>query len=216
MQQLTPDLLLRAYACGVFPMAERHDSQDLYWLDPKKRGIIPLKDFHIPKRLARTIRQDVFEVRVDSAFEEVIDACAHLEGERSETWINATIRDLYIRLAQMGHGHSVECWQDGELVGGLYGVRLAGAFFGESMFHRTANASKVALVHLIARLRIGGFNLLDTQFVTKHLSQFGAIEIPRDDYQDLLTEALRTAGDFYKFPEAASGEDVLQAITQTS
>ncbi|MGD8326788.1 MAG: leucyl/phenylalanyl-tRNA--protein transferase [Sphingomonadales bacterium] len=216
MQQLTTDLLLRAYACGVFPMAESHDSEALYWLDPEERGVLPLNDFHIPRRLQRTVRQDIFEVRINTAFEQVMAACADIKGARRETWINDTIKSLYTRLYHMGHAHSVECWQGPKLVGGLYGVQLGAAFFGESMFHRITDASKVALVHLVARLKWGGFTLLDTQFVTDHLSQFGAREIPKNDYHTLLAEALKHPADFHKLPSPSSGSDVLQAITQTS
>lgn len=216
MQQLTTDLLLRAYACGVFPMAESHDSDALYWLDPEERGILPLDDFHIPRRLQRFIRTDPFEIRINTAFKDVMTSCAGLNQERPETWINDTIKSLYSRLFEMGHAHSVECWQDDELVGGLYGVQLGAAFFGESMFHKADNASKVALAHLVARLKAGGFHLLDTQFVTDHLKQFGAIEIPKDDYQLLLSNALKHPADFHKFPTSSSGAETLQSITQTS
>lgn len=216
MQQLTTDLLLRAYACGVFPMAESHDSDALYWLDPEERGILPLDDFHIPKRLQRFIRQNPFEIKINTAFEEVMRACAGLNDQRPETWINDTIKSLYTRLFEMGHAHSVECWLEDQLVGGLYGVQLGSAFFGESMFHRQDNASKVALAHLVARLKAGGFQLLDTQFVTDHLKQFGAIEIPKEEYQDLLSSALKQPANFHKFPPSSTGSDILHAITQTS
>jgi len=216
MQQLTTDLLLRAYACGVFPMAESHDSDALYWLDPEERGILPLDDFHIPKRLQRFIRQNPFEIRINTAFEDVMSACAGLNEQRPETWINGTIRSLYTRLFEMGHAHSVECWLEDRLIGGLYGVQLGATFFGESMFHKKNNASKVALAHLVARLKTGEFQLLDTQFVTDHLKQFGAVEIPKEDYQDLLSNALKQPADFHRFPLSSTGSDVLQAITQTS
>ncbi|MFZ5609861.1 MAG: leucyl/phenylalanyl-tRNA--protein transferase [Pseudomonadota bacterium] len=216
MQELTPDLLLRAYACGVFPMAERHDADDLFWLDPRQRGILPLDRFHVPRKLARTVRQEPFTVRIDTAFEAVLEACAQATHTRRETWINRPIRELYCRLHRMGHAHSVECWRDGALVGGLYGVRLAGAFFGESMFHRTRDASKVALVHLAARLIAGGFTLLDTQFVTEHLRQFGAVEVPREAYHGLLAQALKVPADFHRLPAEASGSAILQSISQTS
>ena len=216
MQQLTTDLLLRAYACGVFPMAERHDSDALYWLDPEERGILPLEAVHIPKRLKRIIKSDLFEVRINTAFAEVIAACAEVSGPRQETWINQPIRSLYTNLFSLGHAHSVECWRDNQLVGGLYGVHLGSAFFGESMFHRESNASKVALIHLAARLRFAGFQLLDTQFVTDHLAQFGAIEIPKDEYQKQLSAALKRHADFLQLPCDSSGAEVLQLMTNTS
>ena len=190
---LTPRVLLNAYAHGLFPMAESAEAADLYWFDPEWRGILPLDGFHVPRRLRRTVRQGGFEVRVDSAFRAVMEACA---GARPETWINREIVDVYCRLHFSGHAHSVECWRGRELAGGLYGVSLGGAFFGESMFSREPDASKVALVHLVARLRRGSFALLDTQFVTEHLSQFGAVEIPRDGYRDLLAAAITLPADF--------------------
>lgn len=187
---VTPDLVLRAYRAGLFPMAERRDAARLYWLDPDRRGIQPLEAFHLPRRLARTVLSGTFEVRCDTAFAAVLEGCAAPTEERPETWINPDIERLFSALHEMGHAHSVECWQDGELVGGLYGVVLGGAFFGESMFSRARDASKVALVHLVARLRLGGFALLDTQFVTDHLARFGAIEVPRLEYRRLLAEAV--------------------------
>ena len=216
MTKLTPDLLLRAYACGLFPMAESRDSPDLFWVDPDLRGILPLDRFHVPRRLRRTVLQDRFRVTVDEAFPAVIEACAAPAPGRSTTWINAGIVELYGRLHDLGAAHSVECWQGAELVGGLYGVDLGGAFFGESMFHRARDASKVALVHLVARLRRGGFRLLDTQFLTAHLARFGACEVPRKVYHDLLAEALRVRADFYRLPCSLSGAAALQPITQTS
>jgi leucyl/phenylalanyl-tRNA---protein transferase len=184
---LTPQLLLGAYVRGLFPMAERRDSPDLYWVSPEKRGIIPLETFHVPHRLARTVRAGPFSVTADRAFAEVIRSCAG----REETWINDEIVRLYTALFAGGHAHSVECWQDGALAGGLYGVSLGGAFFGESMFSLARDASKVALVHLVDALKRGGFRLLDTQFLTPHLARFGAVEIPRPRYLELLNEALR-------------------------
>jgi leucyl/phenylalanyl-tRNA--protein transferase len=188
--ELTPDDLLRAYASGLFPMAERRDDPDLYLFDPEVRGIIPLDCFHVPRRLARRVRQGRFDLRVDSAFAAVIEACAEARPGRRETWINRKILALYGALFERGAAHSVESWRDGRLVGGLYGVVLGGAFFGESMFSRETDASKVALVHLIERLRRGGFSLLDTQFLTPHLESFGSIEIPRDEYHGRLRQAL--------------------------
>lgn len=187
---LSADLLLRAYSLGLFPMADSRGSDKLYWLDPESRGILPLDRFHLSRRLYRTVRSGVFEVSVDRDFPATIAGCASSAPGRQDTWINPQIEHLYGQLHRMGHAHSVECRRDGLLVGGLYGVALGGAFFGESMFSFATDASKVALVHLIARLRLGGFRLLDTQFVTTHLSQFGVEEIPRDQYKILLTTAL--------------------------
>lgn len=188
--RITPELLLRAYSEGIFPMAERRDDPDLFWVSPESRGIIPLETFHVPKRLQRTVRSDRFTVTADAAFAEVMRACAEPTDERPESWINDQILKLYSALHASRHAHSIECWRNGELVGGLYGVRLGGAFFGESMFSRERDASKVALVHLVARLKLGGFALLDTQFITEHLKQFGTVEIPRTDYHARLKRAL--------------------------
>lgn len=214
--ELTPDLLLRAYAHGYFPMAESRDDPELFWLDPDMRGILPLHQFHIPRRLARTLRADPFEVRCDTAFEETIHACAAPRPGHEESWINPEIVTLYGALFAQGHAHSIECWQDGRLVGGLYGVHLGAAFFGESMFSHVRDASKIALAHLVARLRLGDFQLLDTQFITAHLRQFGAIELPREQYRRLLRAAINTSADFYSAPDSWSGREVLQSITQTS
>jgi leucyl/phenylalanyl-tRNA--protein transferase len=186
----TPELLLRAYAAGIFPMAAGRDDDALHWLDPEWRGIIPLDRFHIPRRLLRTVLSDAFEVSADRDFPAVVAACAAPAPGRLDTWINPRIEELYGALHRMGRAHSVECRRDGALVGGLYGVALGGAFFGESMFSFAPNASKVALAHLVARLRLCGFRLLDTQFVTEHLSQFGAEEIPRAAYKILLAAAI--------------------------
>jgi leucyl/phenylalanyl-tRNA--protein transferase len=188
--RLTPDILLRAYAQGMFPMAERRGDPALYWVSPEQRGIIPLDDFHVPQRLARTVRAGKFTVTADRAFTEVMMNCAAPAPGREESWINDEILRLYIGLHAGGHAHSVECWQHGELVGGLYGVRLGAAFFGESMFSRRTDASKVALVHLVDALRRGGFALLDTQFITAHLARFGAVEVPRRQYLALLHDAI--------------------------
>src|SRR3569832_2324772 len=189
--RLTPQMLLRAYAEGLFPMAETHDSLELYWVSPEKRGIIPLDAFHVPHRLARTIRSNLFQVTTDRAFGAVMQGCAAPAPGRGETWINDEILHLYAALHAGGHAHSVECWYEGELVGGLYGVSLGAAFFGESMFSRVSAARKVALVHLVARLRLGGYLLLDTQFVTPHLAQLGGVESSRARYHRLLARALR-------------------------
>jgi leucyl/phenylalanyl-tRNA--protein transferase len=193
---LTPTILLRAYAEGIFPMAERRGDSDLFWVSPEMRGIIPLDAFHIPRRLARTVRSDRFKVTADMAFADVMRACAEPAPDRPESWINDEILRLYTALHAAGHAHSIECWRDGKLVGGLYGVKLGGAFFGESMFTRERDASKVALVHLVARLRRGGFSLLDTQFLTAHLVRFGTIEIPRAQYHDLLARAISHDAEF--------------------
>jgi leucyl/phenylalanyl-tRNA--protein transferase len=214
--ELTPETLLRAYAVGLFPMAERRDDQTLFWIDPEKRGILPIDRFHLPRRLARRLRQRPFEVRCDSAFEAVIRECAAPADDRPETWINEEIVALYTDLNEMGRAHSVECWHDGRLVGGLYGVTLGAAFFGESMFSRETDASKIALAHLVARLRKGGFSLLDIQFVTGHLSRFGAVEIVRSGYRHLLAEALDHTATFYPELDPSEVESLLQPITQTS
>jgi leucyl/phenylalanyl-tRNA--protein transferase len=188
--KLTPEILLRAYAEGLFPMAERRGDPTLYWVSPEKRGIIPLDTFHVPHRLARTVRSGVFTVTADTVFRDVMQACAAPAPGREETWINDEILRLYCALHASGHAHSIECWQDGALVGGLYGVRLGAAFFGESMFSRQRDASKVALVHLVDGLKRGGFVLLDSQFLTAHLARFGAVEIPREQYLMKLAHAL--------------------------
>tara|TARA_E500000305_G_scaffold44831_1_gene34859 strand:- start:344 stop:1006 length:663 start_codon:yes stop_codon:yes gene_type:complete len=220
MDEINPETLLRAYAYGVFPMGEARGSDTLYWVDPELRGILPLDTFHVPRRLARTIKAEPFTVKVDTAFRAVMEACAEDMPGRGGTWINAAILKAYTELHAQGHTHSVECWQGDQLVGGLYGVSLGRAFFGESMFSHVRDASKVALVHLAARLIRGGYVLLDTQFVTSHLSQFGAIEIPRDAYKDRLAEALTgQPGDFYSIEAGGSevsGAAILQSISQTS
>jgi leucyl/phenylalanyl-tRNA--protein transferase len=190
---ITPEVLLKAYACGIFPMAESAEDPALYWIEPEMRGIIPLEGFHVPARLARTVRTTPFTVWVDRDFDAVIDGCAEPKDERSRTWINARIRRIYRSLYEHGHCHSVEVYDGDNLVGGLYGVALGRAFFGESMFHHARDASKIALVHLTARLRAGGYRLLDTQFVTDHLKIFGAVEVPKRRYHRLLEEAI--AGD---------------------
>lgn len=211
---LTPELILKAYAVGVFPMAERRDDPYLYWVEPKRRGIIPLDDrFHVPRRLARTIRQGGFDIRTDTAFESVVAGCAAPAPGREETWINDEIVRLYNQLQLLGHAHSVEVWQGESLVGGLYGISLGGAFFGESMFSRVRDASKIALVHLVERLRRGGYRLLDAQFMTDHLKRFGAYEVSRDQYRRMLDEALDVQARFYSAGEAAAAR---QSFTQMS
>jgi leucyl/phenylalanyl-tRNA--protein transferase len=194
---LTPAILLRAYAEGIFPMAERRGDPELFWVSPEMRGIVPLDAFHVPKRLARTVKSDRFAVTADMAFADVMRACAEPTPDRPESWINDEIVRLYTALHAAGHAHSIECWRDGRLVGGLYGVKLGAAFFGESMFTRERDASKVALVHLVARLRRGGFALLDTQFLTAHLARFGTIEMPRAQYHTLLARAISHEAEFY-------------------
>jgi leucyl/phenylalanyl-tRNA---protein transferase len=194
--EITPEVLLKAYACGIFPMAESADDPALYWIEPDMRGIIPLEGFHVPARLARTVRATPLTVVVDRDFDAVVDGCAEAKDDRARTWINARIRKIYRSLFDHGHAHSVEVYDGGDLVGGLYGVSLGAAFFGESMFHRARDASKIALVHLVARLRAGGYRLLDTQYVTDHLRTFGAAEVPKRRYHKMLEEAIETDGDF--------------------
>ncbi|MEP2707911.1 MAG: leucyl/phenylalanyl-tRNA--protein transferase [Roseibium sp.] len=210
--EITPQVVLKAYACGLFPMAESAEDPGLFWLEPEQRGILPLDSFYLPKRLRRTIRQDVFDVRVSSDFQGVIDGCSHPMPGREKTWINKEIRRLYGELFEMGNCHTVEAWQEGDLVGGLYGVSLNGVFFGESMFTFRTDASKVCLAHLVARLIKGGYSLLDTQFVTDHLSKFGTLEIPQEDYNARLSEALQHETDFYALSPNASGQDVLSIL----
>jgi len=199
---ITPEVLLKAYACGIFPMAESADDPALYWIEPELRGIIPLDTFYVSTRLARTVRSEPYTIVCNRDFEAVIDGCAEPGPGRTRTWINARIRTLYRRLYDIGHCHTVEAYDDERLVGGLYGVSLGRTFFGESMFHRARDASKIALVHLVARLRAGGFRLLDTQFVTAHLKTFGATEVARRQYHKMLADALVGEADFAVFPLA--------------
>ncbi|HEV2532846.1 leucyl/phenylalanyl-tRNA--protein transferase [Phenylobacterium sp.] len=209
--------LLACYARGVFPMADAREDARVFLIDPERRGVIPLEHFHVSARLARTVRGDPFEVRVDTAFHQVVLACAEPSPGRAETWINRPIEGLYLQLHEMGFAHSVECWRDGALAGGLYGVALKGAFFGESMFSRARDASKVALTQLVARLIAGGYRLLDAQFMTDHLAQFGAVEIGRREYQDRLGRALAVDADFQCAGAApGSGAEALQVISQAS
>ena len=198
MAQFDARDLLSCYARGVFPMADGREDERVFLIDPERRGVIPLDAFHVSRRLARTVRAEPFEIRTDTAFRSVVQACAESGPGRAETWINHPIEDLYVRLHELGYAHSVESWRDGELVGGLYGVSLHGAFFGESMFSRRTDASKVALVHLVARLIAGGYRLLDAQFMTEHLTQFGAVEISRLDYHRRLALALSAEADFQR------------------
>lgn len=208
--------LLGCYARGVFPMAETRDDPRIFLLDPDERGVIPLDGFHIPRSLKKTVRRDQFHVTIDRCFQTVVRACASPTPGREETWINPSIESLYAEMHASGHAHSVECWRDGTLVGGLYGVTLGAAFFGESMFSRATDASKTALVHLVARLKVGGFALLDAQFTTEHLERFGAWSITRAEYQDQLKAAISRKGDFFRLPEGLPGDQLLQSMTQTS
>jgi leucyl/phenylalanyl-tRNA--protein transferase len=214
LAEITPQVLLKAYACGIFPMAESADDPGLYWIEPERRGIIPLDGLKVSRRLARTVRSDRFEIRIDHDFAAVIEACAASREGRRTTWINRRIRKLYGELFAIGHCHSIEAYEAGRLVGGLYGVELGGAFFGESMFRDARDASKVALVHLVARLRYGGFQLLDAQFMTDHLASLGALEVSRRDYHRRLELAVRAAGDFFAWPkdEPMSGGRALRAL----
>ncbi|MGZ5861783.1 MAG: leucyl/phenylalanyl-tRNA--protein transferase [Methyloceanibacter sp.] len=230
MIEITPQVLLKAYACGIFPMAESAEDNALYWIEPERRGILPLDGLHVPNRLARTIRKGGFAVRFDHDFEAVIEGCAAPRSGRRSTWINGRIRGLYRDLFALGHCHTVEVYEGDTLIGGLYGVHLGRAFFGESMFSRARDASKIALVYLVARLRFGGFVLLDTQFVTGHLARFGAIEVGRAEFQRLLEGALAGgagagvgvgagaggAAEFSLLGGGVSGAEVLQLVSQTS
>jgi leucyl/phenylalanyl-tRNA--protein transferase len=207
-ERFGPRELLECYAHGVFPMSDARDDPGVFLVDPKHRGVIPLERFHVSARLARTVRSDRFDVRIDTAFADVVTACAEAAPDRRDTWINQPIERLYGELHRAGYAHSVECWQDEVLVGGLYGVALKGAFFGESMFSRARDASKVALVHLVARLIAGGYRLLDTQFMTEHLAQFGAEEISRGAYRRRLRDALDVEGDIYAIGSSAAAGGV--------
>jgi leucyl/phenylalanyl-tRNA--protein transferase len=210
--EITPQVLLKAYMCGIFPMAESADDPALYWIEPQHRGILPLDAVHVPRRLARSLRKSPFEVKVDSDIEAVIDGCAASRPGRRSTWINERIRILYRELFELGHCHTVEVWDCERLVGGLYGVAVSGAFFGESMFSRARDASKIALVHLAARLAHGGFILLDTQFVTDHLRQFGTVEVNRDEFHDLLEQALKVEANFNALSDDANINEVLAIL----
>ena len=210
--EITPQLLLQAYAAGIFPMSEGRDDPNLFWVEPKRRGIIPLDGFHISRSLARRIRQNPFEIRINSDFAGVVAACA----DRDETWINAEITALYSALHEEGFAHSLELWQGRDLVGGVYGVALGAAFFGESMFSRERDASKIALTYVVARLNAGGFTLFDVQFTTPHLIGLGAIEISRIDYRKRLDAALEKQADFLAAGALFTPQDVLQRNTHTS
>ncbi len=210
--EITPQVLLKAYTCGIFPMAESADDPALYWIEPQHRGILPLDGVHVPRRLARTLRTTDLSVRIDTDIEGVIEGCAASRPGRRSTWINERIRSLYQDLFDLGHCHTVEVWDAGRLVGGLYGVALSGAFFGESMFSYARDASKIALVHLAARLAYGGFKLLDTQFVTDHLRQFGTVELNREEFHRLLEQALAVEADFAALPINADTDMVLDIL----
>lgn len=220
---LDPSLLLKAYAAGIFPMADGRDDADVYWVDPRKRGVLPLDRFRLSRSLAKTLRSERYQTTADAAFGEVVRLCAETAPDRPSTWINHTIENSVALLHETGHAHSIETWRDGELVGGLYGIRLGRAFFGESMFSRATDASKVALAHLVARLQAGGFTLLDCQFITPHLASLGAVEIDRKDYMVLLSAALTgggegsAAGDFGALDRlAAPGDPSLPRTTSVS
>lgn len=210
------DDLIGCYRIGVFPMAEARDDPQVFLVEPQLRGVIDPARFHAPRRLIRTVCADPFEIRIDTAFREVVEACAKARPNREETWINDLIKRLYGELHDRGEAHCVECWADGELVGGLYGVSLGAMFFGESMFSLRRDASKVALVHLVARLRAGGYAWLDCQFTTPHLDQFGTLEVPRAEYKKRLAAALGRRGNFFALPRTTSGAQALQAISQAS
>ena len=210
--EVTPDMMLKAYRLGLFPMAETRHAARLYWLDPEQRGILPLDGFHLPRKLKRLVRSNHFEVTADRDFPSVIAACATARAGRDETWINADIERLFVELARRGEAHSVETWRDGALVGGLYGVAIGAAFFGESMFSLVDDASKVALVHLVARLRLARFTLLDTQFVTAHLARFGAREIPRADYKRRLAQAVSSPTCWLADPDPNDVADEIERL----
>lgn len=227
LPNLTPELLIKAYTVGIFPMSEGADDPTIFWVQPEMRGILPLDKFHLPRSLRKAMRKNPFTVTIDTAFADVMKLCAQEAPDRESTWINDEIMNAYIGLHKLGNAHSVECWQDGELVGGLYGVKVGAAFFGESMFSRKTNASKIALTHLVHRMRLGGFTLLDTQFTTPHLEKFGVIEIPKEDYELLLEPAVSQFANFFPYTSADSGnpdgydgggtsDSILQSFSQIS
>lgn len=213
--EITPDILLRAYSIGLFPMAENAHDPNLFWVDPEQRGIFPLNGLIVLRSLAKTVRSDRFDVRIDTDYDGVIDGCARVADGREGTWINDRIRRLYRALFDLGRVHTVEAWRNGVLVGGLYGVAIGAAFFGESMFHAESDASKVALVHLVARLRAGGFRLLDTQFVTDHLATLGAVAVPKHAYHLLLADAVSRTGDFHAIGRGISGVEALALVRES-
>lgn len=216
MTSLTAETILAAYRIGVFPMADSAEENDLYWVEPERRGVFPLEDFHVPKRLAKTIRRMPFKVTVDTAFRRVMRECASPRGDRRDTWINDIILERYGELHDMGYAHSVECWDGDDLAGGLYGLAFESVFCGESMFTRVTDASKIALVYLVARLIRGGYTLLDAQFMNPHLATFGAKEISRLEYLARLKKGLQHQGNFYSLGDGVTGSEILQSITQTS
>lgn len=215
MPDFTLDDLITCYRSGVFPMSDARDDEYLFLVDPPLRGVLPLDGFHIPSRLARTVRKDDYTIRVDTSFQQVIELCAESADDRPSTWISHSIQALYQALFARGLAHSVEVWREDDLIGGLYGVSIGGAFFGESMVSRTTDASKIALVHLVARLKAGGFALLDCQFLTDHLRQFGVIELPKADYLGRLAAAVDLKADFYALPRATTGHDALKVMADT-
>lgn len=212
MIEITPQVLLKAYSCGIFPMAESADDPALYWIEPQHRGVLPIADAHFPRRLLRTVRTTHLTVKIDTDFDAVIEGCAAPRPGRTSTWINKRICSLYRELFQRGACHTVEVWNGDQIVGGLYGVALKAAFFGESMFSTERDASKIALAHLVARLRVGGFRLLDTQFTTEHLKQFGTIELERDEFQAMLEIALAADGNFNALRSDATGDEVVAIL----
>jgi leucyl/phenylalanyl-tRNA---protein transferase len=214
--EITPQVLLKAYTCGIFPMAESAEDPALYWIEPQHRGILPLDKVHVPRRLARTLRTTLLQVRIDTDIAGVIEGCAASRPGRRSTWINERIRSLYKDLFNLGHCHTVEVWSGGRLVGGLYGVALNGAFFGESMFSCERDASKIALVYLAARLAHGGFRLLDTQFLTDHLRQFGTVELNREEFHRLLEKSLDVDADFKRLAPDASPNMILEILAAAS
>ena len=213
---ISTDELIKAYMLGYFPMARSRDEESVVWVLPDERGVIPLSSARSPRRLMRVLKADPFDVRINTAFSAVIDACAQQTKARPDTWINDAIIEAYTELHYQGVAHSIECWRDGALVGGLYGVVLGAAFCGESMFSRETDASKIAMLHLIARLKIGGFQFIDAQFHNEHLTQFGLVEMPNEEYQQLLASALTNRADFFAAPDQLSTTRVVQSITQTS
>lgn len=214
--ELSPDLIVRAYKAGIFPMAEDAEATDLFWVCPEERGIMPLDGFHVSKSLRKRIKSTNWQVKADTNFAATIHGCANYGTERQSTWINPTIIALYGELFARGICHTVEVWDGDELIGGLYGLSIGAAFFGESMFHRQTDASKIALVHLVARLKVGGYTLLDTQFITPHLASMGGIEIPREQYEVMLAKAIGQQADFQRLAGGATLLDCLQSISHTS
>lgn len=227
LPDLTPELLIKAYTVGIFPMSEGANDPSIFWVQPDMRGVLPLDKFHLPRSLKKLMRKNPFKIKVDTAFADVIRLCAEEAPDRDTTWINDKIMNAYLGLHDLGHAHSVECWQDGELVGGLYGVKIGAAFFGESMFSRKTNASKIALTHLVHRMRIGGFSLLDTQFTTPHLERFGVVEVSKENYELLLEPAVGQHANFFPYTNEGSGnpdgydgggtsDSILQSFNQIS